>query len=295
MKKQKTENLEQKEEIKIDWEQVKAKREEKKDEAEVPAISEKEKLAEAKKNAELLAEYHRMIDDVDKPKSEFATKDEIKEELHRKFEKGKLRPANLITMIFLIIAGSVLAAELLFLAGSIFLGFINNLTGFGGMFSGGSDIGSLLGSLGFFIYFAILLAGVGLCAGGIICIVLSIKDTARLNFLKDKDYMLNLYIRRITMVEILPLIPFEFIMIFILPFAKFEMIGILGYVMFVNIPLGVVHAGCLISILIQALVARIRFKKSVSPEEYKQIVSEKRRLLRKDEKRRSYTGAGRLY
>ena len=73
------------------------------------------------------------------------------------------------------------------------------------------------------------------------------------------------------------------------------MIGIFAYVMFVNIPLGIIHLGCLISILVQALVARIRYKKTAPAEEYKQVVSEKRRLLRKEERRRSSSGGGRLY
>lgn len=302
MKKQSTEK---KEVATIDWNEVKKQRNEKPEvfegknkQEKQPAkrvMTEEEKIAEQKRNAELLAEYNKLMNEDEKPKSEFATKDEIKEELHRKFEKGKLRKANLITMIFLIIAGAAFIMEMAILLSSVVIGLFRNGAGIGGIFDGGSDIGSILSSLGYFIYLIVILAIIAFCVVGILCAVFSIIDTARLNFLKDKDYMMNLYINRITMIEILPMIPLEFLLIFVLPVAKLNMVGILGYTMFVNIPLAIIHLGCFISIYAQALVARIRYKKSVPIEEYKQVVSEKQRLLRKERRRRTTSGGGRLY
>lgn len=227
--------------------------------------------------------------------NEKTRKDELREAFKKKYEKGKLRPGNLTTFIFLIIAGAAVISELAYCGFFLITGFFNASRGFNKIFGGGDSIGSVLSSMGYFLYFVILIVGLAIVVYAIYLAIMSIIDTAKLNFLKDEDYMMNLYIKKITMREILPLIPVELILIFVLPFVNFSASSSLAFVVFVNIPLMVIHLGCLISIFAQAFASKIRFKNSTTALHYKEVVDEKNRILQLYKKRRKTDGSGRLY
>ena len=285
---------------KIDWEEVKSKKHKEKPEAKKEFDGEIETKPEQKQEVseERLAQIMADVEagskkEISQYEKRLAEKDEVKEELKRKYEKSKLRPANFITFIFLTIAGLVLVAELLILVWFLLKGLVNSTSGLEKIFGSNESIGSVLAGFGYIIYYLILITGLVVASGVIYLAVMSILDTAKLNFLKDEDYMMNIYIDRITIRDTLPLIPIDVILIFVMPFLGPT--TFLQFVIFANIPLAVIHLGCLISIFVQSIVARIRVKKTTPEDKYKEMVSEKRRLQRLYMRRRRSSGSGNLY
>lgn len=269
---------------KIDWEEVKNKKQP--EEKKSGEVSE-ERLKQIMKDVEAGALEEET------PAKQADPKDEIKAELNKKFEKGKFRPANFVTFIFLTLASVLLIAELLIVSYFIFKGFINLASGINNIFGNGSDVVSVLSGFGTLLLVFLLILGLVVCAGGIYFSVMSIIDASKLNFLKDEDYMFNLRLKRLISFEIFPIAILLPILIFVLPF--FGPQSILQYVVYVNIPMTVISLACEISFFVQSIVSRIRFKKSTTEENYKAVLSEKKRINRLYHSRQRSDGSGRLY